>query len=391
MKDKNQVLTTKSKREDRSARRVTVVATLACMVCFFGSAAHAQREPAKPATIFVKGVLGGIILGFDVDQNGTEGLLSEFVQEANGNVDVATETFDQTTGKIVKIVKELTNTPNDFVTFGIYGNSVGLVEFQKAKGGIVQKNLYGTINPLSGNKVTGRWTPPMTTGQLILGLAESQGSPNTAVLVQEGNGEDAEIFTSNIAENTFGPAIPLLGGDFGFGTPPAPGLDPMTNQALVAGGTGAFLTHPNLAEVDLTTQAVTEFEGLGFGFVNGIAVDAEDGIAVTATEDDFTIEFYNLTTLKGKKVVLKDATNQLQSGGGVAFDPINKLFLIGQTSSSVAPTGSSILVYDTSGNFVEAINNLSLPVNAGIAINPSQRLGFVLVTPVGNELQSFTY
>jgi hypothetical protein len=92
------------------------------------------------------------------------------------------------------------------------------------------------------------------------------------------------------------------------------------------------------------------------------------------------------------QVTLLNATNQAQSGGYVAFDPINKLFLIGQEFSSVAPTGSSILVYDTQGNFVEAINGLSLPVSpVNIAINPSKRLGFVIVTPALTELQSFTY
>jgi hypothetical protein len=61
--------------------------------------------------------------------------------------------------------------------------------------------------------------------------------------------------------------------------------------------------------------------------------------------------------------VLKGATNQSQSGGYVAFDPVNKLFFVGQEFSSVAPTGSSIQVYDTQGNFVEAVNGLSLPAS----------------------------
>jgi len=145
--------------------------------------------------------------------------------------------------------------------------------------------------------------------------------------------------------------------------------------------------------VDLATQNVNQFEGLGFGFVNGIAIDSADGIAVTATEDDFSLEYYNLATKTAFKVKLLNATDQSQSGGYVAFDPINKLFLVGQTFSSVAPTGSSILVYDTQGNFVEAVNGLSLPATPGgnIAINPSKRLGFVLVTPELAELQSFTY
>ena len=144
--------------------------------------------------------------------------------------------------------------------------------------------------------------------------------------------------------------------------------------------------------MDLATQNVSVFQGLGLGFVNGIAMDSADSIAVTTTEDDFAIEFYNFAAKTAVKVKLFNATNQSQSGGYVAFDPVNKLFLIGQEFSSVAPTGSSILIYDTQGNFIEAVNGLSLPASpVNIAINPIKRLGFVLVTPALTELQSFSY
>ena len=376
---------------DRCTRRVAALAALVCAFCFFDPAAPAQSIPTASGTVFVKTALGGTIFGYDVDQNGTEGVLSEALLVAGGKVNIATETFDQTTGKIVKIVEEQTNTGNNFVTFGVYGNSVGLFEVELVKGLFVNQRLYATINPLSSNKVSGKWTPPLTEDQLIIGLAPSQGSPNTAVLASDNFG--ALLFESNVADNTFGPVITLASGVFGLANSPAPAIDTLTNQVLVAGGSGAFLTHPTLALVDLATQNVNQFEGLGFGFVNGIAIDSADGIAVTATEDDFSLEYYNLATKTAFKVKLLNATDQSQSGGYVAFDPINKLFLVGQTFSSVAPTGSSILVYDTQGNFVEAVNGLSLPATPGgnIAINPSKRLGFVLVTPELAELQSFTY
>jgi hypothetical protein len=378
-------------RAERLAWRAAGMAAFLCIFCFSGSIAQAQSIPTASGTVFVKTALGGTIFGYDIDQNGTEGLLSEALLEPSGKLNIATEAFDQTTGKIVKIVDEQTNTVNNFVTFGIYGNSVGLFEVEQVKGLFVDQRLYGTINPLSSNKVTGTWTPPLTTDQLIIGLAPSQGSPNTAVLASNNN-FGAMLFESNIAANTFGPMITLASGVFGLANSPAPAIDTLTNQVVVAGGSGAFLTHPTLAVVDLTTQNVTQFEGLGFGFVNGIAVDSADGIAVTATEDDFSLEYYNLATHTGFKVKLLNASDQSQSGGYVAFDPINKLFLVGQEFSSVAPTGSSILVYDTHGNFVEAVNGLSLPASpVNIAINPSKRIGFVIVTPDLTELQSFSY
>lgn len=393
----------------RSALRVvTLAAALLCAACFFGSAARAQNlparaqttatpgqnKPAKPGTVFVKTAMGGFILGYDIDSSGTEGLLAESLALSGGKDDAAIETFDQTTGKIIKVVAKLTNTKNDFVTFGIFGAGVGLVEEEKVKNLFVDQRLYSIMNPVSGNKLTGPWTPGLATQQLIIGIADSQGATNTAVLAEAGvDSFNSEVFNADIAANTFGPAITLTDQNFGFNNSPNIALDTVTNTAVVTGGNGAFDTHPLLATVDLTSQTVTELAGLGFGFINGVAVDSADGIAVTATEDDFSIEYYQLSPFKGiKTVVLPGATSQAQSGQYVRFDPVNRLFLIGQEFSSTSSSGSSIQVYDTQGNFVESINGLNLPASpVNIAINPSKRTGFVLVTPALTELQSFTY
>ena len=64
----------------------------ALAVFSFGMAAHAS-------TITVHPKFGGQILGYDVDQNGTEGVLSEYVDQAGGTVLAATETFDQSTAR----------------------------------------------------------------------------------------------------------------------------------------------------------------------------------------------------------------------------------------------------------------------------------------------------
>jgi hypothetical protein len=409
MKDKEQVFASISKGiVDRSAGRVVALAALLCATCFFGSAARAQSlparaqttatpgqsAPAKPGPVLVKTALGGFILGYDIDQNGTEGLLAESLALFGGKDDAAIETFDQTTGKIIKVVTKLTNTKDDFVVFGVYGNGVGLVEEEKVKHLFVDQRLYAIMNPLSGNKLTGHWTPGLATQQLIIGIADSQGATSTAVLAEAGvDSFNSEVFSADIAANTFGSAITLTDQNFGSNNSPHIAIDTLTNQAVVTGGNGAFDTHPLLAQVDLTTQSVTELTGLGFGFINGVAVDSADGIAVTATEDDFSIEYYQLSPFKGiKTVVLPRATSQAQSGQYVKFDPVNRLFLVGQEFSSTAPTGSSIQVFDTQGNFVESINGLELPASpVNIAINPSKRLGFVIVTPALTELQSFTY
>jgi hypothetical protein len=365
------------------------LSVLVCL-CFSGALASAQNTSAAPGTVFVKTALGGFILGYDIDQNGTEGLLSESLTLSDGNYNVATETFDQTTGKILKIVSQQTETHNDFVTFGIFGSSVGLVEQEKSRGLFVEKRVYGTLNPVSGNKLNGKWTPPLTKNQLIIGVAPSQGTANTALLVSQNF--NSFVMSSNVAANTFGPVVQLTNQIFGFNNSPVIAIDTVTNQAIIASSGGGIMESPEIAEADLTTGKVTEFQGLGFGFANGIAVDSADGIAVTSTEIDFSLEFYNLATQAGFIVPLHNATNQSQSGRYVVFDPVNKLFLVGQEFSSTAPSGSSIQVFDTKGNFIEAINGLSLPASpAYMALNPAKRFGYVIVTPALTQLQSFTY
>src|SRR5207244_1328819 len=111
--------------------------------------------------------------------------------------------------------------------------------------------------------------------------------------------------------------------------------------------------------VDMTTGTLTKFTGVGLGDVNGLAVDPATGTACTTTEIDFSVEFYNLATQTGFAQPLPGATNQFFSGADVEFDPVNHLFLVAQPNSSTASSGSSIHVYDVSGNLVESINGFA--------------------------------
>lgn len=150
--------------------------------------------------------------------------------------------------------------------------------------------------------------------------------------------------------------------------------------------------------VDLGTSKFTEFTGTGFGFINGIAIDAADGVVCTDTEDDASVEFYDLKKETGFTVVLPNPGEQQQfSGADVEFDSIHKLFLIAQPTSSVSSSGSTIYVYDTKGNLKETLNGFDFSntfnvVPTHIALHPSQRSGFVDGPDQGvTEVQSFTY
>ena len=355
-----------------------------------------QPDPtAGPGKVIVHSKFGGQIFGFDIDQNGSEGLLSESQLISGGNYLAASETFSQKTGQILKVVAE-TKTLDDFVTMGVVGTSVGLVEHEHVQGIYVVSRTFNTLNPLAGNKITGVWTPPLGQEHLIMpgGISRSQGEPNVAVFGYDNGGSFIPwVFSSNVAANTFGPVVDITDSyDFGS-VPPQLGYDSVTNQAILGGGDGCFGCLPVIGLVDLTQATFTTFTGIGYGFVNGLAVDSQDGVFCTTTEDDANVEFYSLALQAGVNAeeLPGSGGQQYFSGADVEFDPIHKLFLVAQPISSSAPTGSTIYVYDTNGNLKETLNGFSFTaIPMHIALHPNMRSGYV-DGPATGEIQSFTY
>ena len=125
--------------------KVAVAAMLGlfCLTLPVCAGAQAQgKSPIGPGKVIVHSALGGFILGYDIDQTGTEGILSEAFALGDGKANVAVETFDQRTGKIIKILSQQSDSKNDFVTFGIFGNHVALTEFEHVTDLFVDKRLY---------------------------------------------------------------------------------------------------------------------------------------------------------------------------------------------------------------------------------------------------------
>lgn len=368
----------------------------------------AGREVGPGSTI-VQSQFGGQIFGFDIDQNGTEGVLSEAqTLNAQGKILAAVETFDQATGQILSVVKKL-ETQDDFLTLGIVGSSVGLVEHEHEKSGqiYVTKRIYEELKPVDSNKFTGTWKSGLATEDIILGVSRNQGTGGTftnAILYFENSGNfDTLVFGTNFNTKKAGPQVTLTDPTFFFSNEPVVGYDYVTNQAVVASSSGEVGgPAPQIALVDLTTGTVTQFTGIlgpppyHQGTVNGMAVDSEDGIAVTSTELDARIEYYDLAKQTGFAVSLPGDVGQLQSGTDVEYDAVNKLFFIAQEVSSTG-TGSSIQVYDTKGNLVESLNGFNFSnafnvIGTHIALNPSNRSGYVDGPDSGvTEIQSFTY
>jgi hypothetical protein len=376
------------------------------VLLFSGIAVFGQTNEFRPDSsagagkLLVHSKFGGQIFGFDIDQNGTEGLLSEAKTLNNGNVLAAVETFDQKTGKILKVVTK-TETQDDFITLGVVGTSVGLIEHEHVVSFDHVKRTFHVLNPLDSNQFTGVWTPPIGTQHLIMptGVSRTQGVPNVAVFAYDNSGQFIPyVFSSNVAVNTFGPVIKIKDSNNFGSVPPPMAFDSKTNQAVLGGGNGCFGCLPVIGVADLTKGTFTEFTGIGFGFVNGIAIDAADGIVCTDTEDDANVEFYDLKTQTGFTVVLPNSgEQQFFSGNDVEFDPIHKLFLIAQENSSSSSSGSTIYVYDTKGNLKETLNGFNFNntfniIAMHIALNPGKRSGFVDGPDSGvTEIQSFTY
>jgi len=356
---------------------------------------HPQTTPQN--SIIVAPKFGGEILGYAIDPSGTEGILSESVDQGNGDVLAATEVFSQSTGKILGVVAK-TDTTDDFVTEGVFG-SAALVLHQHAG-----HNSYGVMNPLEQNKFTGLWKPPIRPNYDFWTLAGDSTSPSVAAYQISFETADTLVFGSNVAKNTFGPQIslaPIQNGTEFF--QPQIAFDSATNQAVLADSLGCPepVCVMSIATANLSSGAITKFSnGLGVGTVNGLAVDPKTGIACTTTLIDQGVEFYNLAEQTGFEVIIPNAGNAIDAGLSVAFDPIHSLFLVSQFSSNggnLADPEPRIYVYDEQGNVQETINSLPrIPISpAPIVLNPSKRIGFVpIVVPpqfLALELQSFSY
>ncbi len=388
-----------------SSSSVVLRLLFSALLLLCGSSAFAQSSDLEPnpavgpGKVIVHSKFGGQIFGFDIDRNGTEGLLSEAALQSNGTVLAAVETFSQNTGKILKVVSK-TQTQDDFITLGIVGTSVGLVEHEHVTGNVVSRT-FSTLNPLSANEDTGHWTPPIGTKHLIMptGVSRSQRVSNVAVFAYDNSGNFVPwVFSSNVAANTFGPVVHITD-SLNFGSvPPPSAYDSTTNQAILGGGDGCFGCLPVIGLVNFKAATFSEFTGVGLGFINGLAVDSADGIFCTTTEDDAGVEFYNLATETGFEVTLPNSgEQQIFSGADVEFDAIHKLFLVAQPVSSSAPRGSTIYVYSPSGELQETLNGFSFSntfnvVPMHIALHPKLRLGYVDGPDSGvTEIQSFTY
>jgi hypothetical protein len=352
--------------------------------------------------VTVQGQFGGDIFGFDIDPNGDEGLLCEAAFNSDGTIHTAAETFDQTTGEIIAVVMEANNNSDDFVTLGVVGQSIGIVEQEHSKRLFHVSRRYRLLNPLDSNQLNGRWTPGLDQSHIINQIKPNQANnDDVAVLTIDTNIPPTPlVFTSRVAANTFSQFLPITDPIFTAQEPPLIAYDNVRNQVILGHSLPSELIFPpRIGFLDLATGDFSQIIGKGFGVINGIAVDSIDGVLCTDTQADSAVQFYDVTTRTGRSKSLPGAQpNTLTASGGViAFDPINKLFLIAQRFAyGMLNNGSCIQVYDIRGEYVETVYGLEFQdgfnvFSTRIALNPSRRLGFINGPNLNDSLQAFTY
>ena len=367
----------------------------------FAGAGHADGKGKARNPVGLGKVLtskdGGQIFGFDIDQFGDDGVLATAT---------SVETFNQNTGKITRSFGKNLGPDSDYVVNGIAGGDVGLIEVEKVpQGKLFPHRHYKVMNPVTANKFTGDWTPPIK-GLIAEQMSNDQGTQTSLMfgLTSLKSGEAPVLIVSDVAANTFSNIISLDPNLLCPCNGPVLGQYTTANEAVFAlspdGGAVGGEAPVNVL-VDLSTGKATQFSGYnnGFfhaGYVNGLAVDPKTGVAATTTELNSQVEIYDLNTKKGitfTQLPCTNDTDQTNSGSGIAVDPVNKLFLVTDSFYCDGSQGSAVVVYDEAGNLIESITGFNLAIGEPAPVlNPGKRMGWVFSGPNGfNQLQQFFY
>ncbi len=387
----------------RSAFRSAMAAAFVACIGLSGATgeAHAAGPAKPPGTVGLGNVLtskdGEQIFGFDIDQSGDDGVLATAT-----NV----ETFDQDTGKIKRAFGKNLGPESDYVVDGIAGGDVGLIEIEKVpQGKLFPHRTYKVMNPVTGGKFTGDWTPPLKA--LIAQQMSSDQSTQTSLLfalTSLKSGEAPVLVVSNVAANTFSNVISLDPDLLCLCDGPQLGQYSAANKGVFAlspdGGAVGGEPPVNLL-VDLSTGKTSQFNGYNNGFyhagsVNGLAVDPATGVAATTTELNSQVEFYDLKKKVGitfAQLPCTTDTDQTNSGSGIAVDPVNKLFIVTDQFYCDGSQGSAVVVYDEAGDYLESITGFKFAIGEPAPVlNPGKRMGWAFSGPGGfDQLQQFFY
>lgn len=387
-----------------SARFITVTLVVSFALASAALAAGRGHEAGLGAVLTSKD--GGQIFGYDLNRHGKDGVLaSAQTVDGDGNELVSVQAFNQDSGRITGTLAKDLGQRNEYGVDGIFAGDVALVtHFVRPHGSIFAKRKYLTMNPVTGKAFTGDWTPPVKDID-VQQIGVNQETSTAALFAIALKDDDKPLLlVSDVAANTFTNVIHLNPDTYQLANGPRMAQYTSANKAVFAlspdgGAVGG--TAPLNTIVDLSTGEQQQFSAFnlgtfGAGFVNGLALDPDTGIAATTTELNAQVEFYDMGRKKDLTAVqlpCTDNTSQLNSGAGIAVDPVHKLFLVTDPFYCDGSQGSAIVVYDESGNFVEAITGFKFAVGEPAPVlNPKKRMGWAYGGPNGfSQLQQFFY
>ncbi len=365
-----------------------------------GSGLPAQSPPLQGIDVHrtvgalgpvVTSQFGGEIFGWDIDQNGNDGVLTETV---NGSTTInAIETFDETTGKIAKVVQKTQGLNPEPVVDAIAGSDVGIVDVERLQYQPFERNDYfELLNPVTVEKITGRSKPRQILGVVPNFVTNNQASSSQVMmaLYPDKRGLDQiGLYMYDTVRNAWGKRLDFPRAFlFKNGFPNYAAVDATTDDAVVA-----YLGRPRYNPYESATfyvlnaatgKHLRSFYGVGYGWPNGMAIDPTTDMMCTTTTGDADVEFYKLSTGKGKavKIPVLYSDGPRTKAAEVAADPIDHLFLVEQAKSTFSPSGSTVIVYDERGKLVEYINGFNFFSNFSVvvphvAVNPSNRTEYV--------------
>jgi hypothetical protein len=355
---------------------------------------QAARGRAVGPGQVVTSKFGGQIFGWDMNENGDDGVLTECVITTRYLCKSVVETFDQNAATITNVVatQRSVSGSKELVVGGIAANDVGLVDDERDDNG-TRRDVFHTVVPVKGGRFTGRWNPPVDRNFLLEDVADQQTDPNVAILGYLNHiGGGPEIVVTNLASNTILAKYRLSNHEIYTGLYIL-AQDTTLNEAYVPVLDSQGMTE--FIDVDLASgrKKILPRVPVGRGGALGIAIDSSTDVMCTTTADDYSVEFYDLKTGKGIAEVLPGAGGQQFDGGPIAADPVNHLFLVGQPVSSQSG-GSTIYVYGEDGTLFETLNGFIFGGNNSVGpslhVNGALRTGYTS-GPRVNSLQQFSY
>lgn len=353
----------------------------------------ARRAVGPGLTVTSK--FGGQIFGWAIDENGTDGVLTEVTPPSGSPFTSVVETFDQATAKITKVVRKQDGDSGnrELSVDAVLANDVGLIDDERHYGEYTRRDVFYLMAPVSKKKVTGTWTRPPGRNFLIFDIADQQSNPvavMAATILDRSikNPPTFEVVVTDVATNKILRILHAPSGD-GVDYPYFVAEDTTTQHAYVPAAN--YESQTVFIDYDIRSGRMSNnfVAPPGSGPVAGIAIDSASHMMCTTTGSTYSVQMYDLKTKKQTFVgQIPNSGGEGQAGSSIAADPINHLFIVEQPNSLKG--GSEIYIYDEQGNVLESLTGFAFGPLSGIQVVAGSRDGYV-GGPQGNQLESFTY